>query len=82
MKLLQDPVERLLYISLAVVFLIILLSGIGIVVRLHDQNTLEQQIKEEAQITRAHTDCVALLLTQPNRGSLRIQDLQSCKIGP
>lgn len=82
MKFLKDPIERLLYISLAVVFIIILLSAIGVYVRLHDQGQLVQEIKQQTEITNAHLDCVALLLTQQNRGAVRIQDLHNCKIGP
>ncbi len=78
----DDPVERLLYVSLAVLMLIIVLSAIGVAVRLHDQDTILSQIKTQATIVEKHTDCVGLLLTQPNRVALRIQDLNNCKIGP
>ncbi len=82
MKFLRDPVEQLLYISLAVLMLIIILSAIGVSVRLHDQQQIEQSIEHEALLTRQHTDCVALLLTQPHRATVRIQDLTNCRIGP
>lgn len=80
----KDPIERLLYITLAVFMLIILLSGIGVYVRLHDQQQIIQNIQTQSVLTREHTDCVALLLTKPgpNRGALRIQDLNNCKVGP
>ncbi len=82
MKLLQDPVERLLYISLAILMLIILLTGVGIAVRLHEDDMQAKQLQGAVQKENDHLDCVALLLTKPNRGNLRIQDLNNCKIGP
>ncbi len=82
MKFFKDPIEQLLYISLAVLMLIIVLSGLGVAVRYHEDQqqtkALEQVVKQED----THLDCVALLLTKPNRSDLRIQDLNNCKIGP
>lgn len=82
MKLLTDPVERLLYLALVVLFLA---GGLGIAIisiEINSLNTLTGSIKSEALVTRQHTDCVANLLAQPNRGSIRIQDLEDCRIGP
>jgi hypothetical protein len=84
MKFLRDPVERLLYLSLVVLFIA---GGLGIVIVALQLNTLNQlgnSIKQQANVVERHTDCVAFLLSQPaaDRGSLRIQDLQNCRIGP
>ncbi len=93
MKLLQDPVERLLYLNLAAMFALVLLIGAKIIVKLHNQVKTDRKIKQTVtelendkaardKIILNHLDCVASLLSQPNRGSVRIIDLQNCKLGP
>lgn len=81
MKFLKDPIERLLYISLAVLMLIIVLSAIGVFVRLQENRSQTKSLQNVVQQEDAHVDCVALLLSQPNRAELHIQDLSNCKIG-
>lgn len=81
-QIFKDPIERLLYLSLVVLFIA---AGLGIAIisiELNTLNTLGKSIQTEAKATREHTDCVAELLTKANRGSVRIQDLTNCKIGP
>jgi hypothetical protein len=81
-KIFGDPIERLLYLSLVVLFIA---GGLGIYIvslQLQTIDSLSKDIQTQALATRNHTDCVALLLTQPNHQQLRIQNLQDCKIGP
>jgi len=82
MKFLQDPVERLLYISLAVFFLIVFLSIVGIFVRLKESSDQARALQSVVTEENQHVDCVALLLAQSNRSDIRIQDLDNCRIGP
>ncbi len=82
MKFFKDPIEQLLYVSLAVLMLIIVLTGIGVAVRYHEDQNQTKALQQVVQKEDAHLDCVALLLTKPNRGNLRIQDLNNCRIGP
>lgn len=79
--ILKDPIERLLYLSLVV---LILAAGLGIIIitiELHTLNVLGKNIQTQATTVERHTDCVALLLTQPDRASLRITNLENCRIG-
>lgn len=82
MRILRDPVEQLLYISLAVLMLIIILSAVGVAVRFQEDQKQARELQQVVERENSHVDCVALLLTKSNRGNLRIQDLNNCRIGP
>jgi hypothetical protein len=81
-RIFNDPVERLLYLSLVVLFLA---GGLGILIvslQLRTINQLGKSIQQQAITVERHTDCVAYLLSQPDHAAVHIQDLQDCKVGP
>lgn len=87
----SPTVERLLYITLFLIFI-----GVGIAVfvlywQLHATRVTSNEIQRAVielksdkaardQQVLEHINCIALFLAQPNRAEVRIKDIEQCKI--
>lgn len=75
-------VERLLYITLAMIFVGLSIAVTVLIGMLRAQQNTTNQVKNAVVELESHTNCIALLLQQSNRGAVRIGDLENCKIVP
>lgn len=93
MNVMPSTVERLLYLTLLLIFAAVSL-GVGAVwLQLRSQATITKEVQKAVadlksdkalsdKVILDHTNCIAFFLSQPNRAQIRISDIQNCKLAP
>jgi hypothetical protein len=90
-KVMPSAVERLLYLTLLMIFIGVSMAIFVLYAQLQAQERVSREIKQAVnelkldktakdKIILDHINCIALFLSQPNRPNVRIEDVENCKI--
>lgn len=84
-------IERLLYLTLLLVFLALTIGVGALFIAVQNQLRLTGDIHDAVteiktdkmttdKLVLDHINCIAIFLSQPNRAQVRISDIENCKI--